>query len=168
MSLTLYDLSIPPFMRALRNLSAILDKGRAFADGKGLDHAELLEGRLAPDMLTLVGQVQRATDSAKFAAVRVGQVENLVMPDEEKTFDDIQARIATTLDFLGKVPANAMNGREDALVQLPSRTGAVDFTGTSYLLGFAVPNVYFHVTTAYAILRHKGVPVGKMDFIGRD
>lgn len=168
MPLSLHDLSIPPFMRALRNLSALLDKGRAFADERGLDHAELLEGRLAPDMLTLVGQVQRATDSAKFAAVRVGQVENLVMPDEEKTFDDLQARIATTLDFLGKVPANAMDGREDAEVQLPRRDAPVIFTGASYLLGFAVPNFYFHVTTAYAILRHKGVPVGKLDFLGRN
>lgn len=166
MPVSLYQLSIPPIMRALKNMSACLDKGRAYADDNGIAHADLLDARLAPDMLTLVGQVQRATDSAKFAAVRVGQVENLVMPDEEKSFDDLQARIEKTRDFLKAVPADAMDGREEAEVQLQLRGGPVTFTGTSYLQGFALPNVYFHVTTAYAILRHKGVPLGKLDFLG--
>ncbi len=166
MPLSLYQISVPPMTRMLKTMSAFIDKGRAHADANGMAHAELLEGRLAPDMLTLVGQVQRATDSAKFAAVRVGQVANLVMPDEEKTFDDLQARLARTIDFLQAVPADSMDGREEAEIVLDMRSGPVTFTGTSYLQVFALPNVYFHATTAYAILRHKGVPVGKLDFLG--
>ena len=154
MPLSLYQISVPPMIRMLKTMSAFIEKGRKHADANGMAHAELLEGRLAPDMLTLIGQVQRASDSAKFAAVRVGQVANVAMADEEKTFDDIQARLARTIDFLGAVPPDCMDGREDAEIVLDLRSGPVTFTGMSYLQGFALPNVYFHATTAYAILRH--------------
>jgi hypothetical protein len=166
MTLSLYDVSVPVFIRALGNLSAILEKGRVFADENGLPHAELLEARLIEDMAPLTRQIQSASDTAKFTAVRVGQVDTLVMADDETSFDDLQARIAKTIAFLQTVPADSMDGREAAEVLLVTPRGDVPFTGQSYVLGFALPNFFFHVTTAYALLRYKGVPVGKLDFLG--
>lgn len=167
MSLSLYDVSVPVFVRALRNLSEILEKGRAFADEKSIPHGELLEARLFSDMAPLTGQIQRASDSAKLAAVRVGQVENVPMADTETSFDDLQARIAATIAFLEKVPSNAMDGREAAEVVLKFGSLAKTLAAPEYLLTFALPNFFFHITTAYDILRHKGVPVGKLDYLGR-
>ncbi|MBX3529918.1 MAG: DUF1993 domain-containing protein [Rhizobiaceae bacterium] len=165
MSISLYEISIPVFLRGLANLSYVLEKGAAFADEKGMSHAELTEARLFPDMLPLTGQIQRASDTAKFVPVRVGGVENLPMPDNEVTFADMQARVATTVDFLKAMPADAFNGADDREVIVKGRTGDRVYTGRSYLLDFALPNFFFHTTTAYGILRHKGVPVGKMDFL---
>jgi hypothetical protein len=167
MPLSLYDISVPVFIRVLGNLSEVLKKGEAFADEKGIPHAQLLEARLIEDMLPLTGQIQRASDSAKFVPVRVGQVENVSMADDEVTFADLYARIDKTVAFLKAVDPTSMDGREEAEVVVKTRNGSTTFTGSNYLLGFAVPNFYFHVTTAYAILRHKGVPVGKLDYIGR-
>ncbi|WJH41769.1 DUF1993 domain-containing protein [Aliirhizobium terrae] len=167
MSLSLYDVSVPAFLRGFANLTDILKKGEAFADEKGLAHKELLESRLFEDMLPLTGQIQRASDSAKFVAVRVGQVENLAMADEEVTFADLHARIDKTFAFLKSVDPASMIGREDAEVTVKTRSGETRFTATGYVLGFAIPNFYFHVSTAYAILRHKGVPIGKMDYLGK-
>ena len=166
MATDLHTLTVPVFVRALTNLDAILDKGRAFAADQGIDESELLEARLIGDMGNLVSQIQRASDSAKGVMVRVGGVENVVMEDNETSFDDIKARIARTIDFLRSVPADAINGKEgaDVVVKFPNRE--FTFDGLSYVLGFATPNFYFHVTTAYDILRMKGVPVGKMDFLG--
>lgn len=166
MSLSLYDASVPVFLRALNNLSALLEKGRAFADEKGIAHADLLEARLIDDMAPLTAQIQRVSDTAKGVAVRVGQVENVAMEDKETSFDELQARIAATIAFLEKVPANCMDDREDAEVIVKTPNRSMTFTGQSYVLGFAVPNLYFHVTAAYAILRYKGVPIGKMDYLG--
>jgi hypothetical protein len=166
MTISLYDASIPVFLRGLRNLSAILEKGRQFADEKGLPHSDLTEARLIEDMSPLTAQIQRASDSAKFVAVRVGQVENVSMEDKEVSFDDLQARIAATIAFLEAVPASAMSGREEAEVILKTPNRSMTFTGQSYILHFALPNFFFHVTTAYALLRQKGVPIGKMDFLG--
>jgi hypothetical protein len=165
MSLSLYEISIPVMLRSLANLSYILEKGQAFADEKGMPQAELTEARLFPDMLPLTGQIQRASDSAKFVPVRVGGVENVPFPDTEVTFADMQARIATTEKFLKAMPKAAMDGAETREVIVKGRTGDRVYTGASYVLDFALPNFFFHVTTAYAILRHKGVPVGKMDFL---
>lgn len=167
MSLTLYDISIPVFLRAFDNLTEILKKGEAFADEKGIPHAQLLEARLYEDMLPLTGQIQRASDSAKFVPIRVGGVENLPMADEETTFADLHARIRKTADFLKAVDPAGMADKEDIEVVIKTRSGSTTFNGKSYVLNFALPNFFFHVTTAYAILRHKGVPVGKLDFIGR-
>lgn len=167
MSLSLYDISVPVFLRNFANLTEILQKGEAFADEKGIAHKELLEARLVEDMYPLTAQIQRASDSAKFTAVRVAQVETVAMADEEVTFADLHARIAKTVDFLKAVDPKSMDGREEAEVILTTRSGSRSFTGSSYVLNFALPNFYFHVTTAYAILRHKGVPIGKMDYIGR-
>jgi uncharacterized protein len=167
MSLSLYDVSVPAFLRGFANLTDILKKGEAFADEKGMAHKELLEARLFEDMLPLTGQIQRASDSAKFVAVRVGQMENVPMADEEVTFADLHARIDRTFTFLKSVDPASMDGREDAEVVVKTRSGETRFTATGYVLGFALPNFYFHVSTAYAILRHKGVPIGKMDYLGK-
>jgi hypothetical protein len=167
MSLTLYDVTVPVFIRAFGNLTEILKKGEAFADEKGLAHKELLETRLVDDMYPLISQIQRASDTAKFVPVRVGQIENIPMADEEVTFADLHARIEKTVALLNSVDPATMVNREDAEVIVKTRSGETKFTGKSYVLGFALPNFYFHVTTAYAILRHKGVPIGKMDYIGR-
>lgn len=166
MSLSLYDVSVPVFIRTLGSMSAFLEKGRAFADEKGMPHQELLEARLFPDMAPLTAQIQRASDAAKFVAVRVAQVENVGFEDTEASFAELQTRIARTVEFLKAVPANSMDGREEAEVVLTMRHGSVSFTGRDYVLNFALPNFFFHVTTAYALLRHKGVPVGKRDFLG--
>lgn len=163
---SLYDITIPVFSRALKNLSANLDKGRAWAEQNGMPAEELLAARLYPDMLPLTGQIQRASDTSRFVAVRVGGVEPKPMADTETSSDDLQARIAATRDFLKAVPASSFDGKENIEVKLRPGGRELTFTGEAYILGFAIPNFYFHCTTAYAILRHKGVPIGKMDFLG--
>jgi uncharacterized protein len=168
MFLSLYDISVPVFLRAFRNLSDILEKASAFADEKGIPHSELLEARLFSDMAPLTAQIQRASDTAKFTAIRVGQVENVPMADTETSFDDLQARIAATVAFLDKVPPKAMERRETAEIVLKLGNLSKTFTAREYLLAFVLPNFFFHVTTAYDLLRHKGVPIGKLDFIGRN
>jgi len=166
MATQLYDLTVPVFLRGFHAMSGFLAKGEAFAAEKGIDPAELLNARLIEDMGPLTSQVQRASDSAKFTAVRIGGLENVAMPDEETSFADLQARIAKTVAFLNSVPRESIDGKEDAPVELKTPTRTMQFTGSSYVLGFVLPNFYFHVTTAYALLRHKGVPIGKMDFLG--
>jgi hypothetical protein len=166
MTTELYDLTIPVFIRGFASMSAILEKGRAFADEQGIAHDDLLQARLIEDMHPLIYQVQRASDAAKFTAARLGQVESVSMPDEETSFAELQARIARTVDFLKSVPADAINGREGAeiVIKLPNRS--FEMSGLAYAQGFAMPNFYFHSTMTYALLRMKGVPVGKMDFLG--
>lgn len=166
MSLSLYDVSVPVFIRSLGNLSAILEKSRAFADEHGIAHADLLEARLFEDMAPLIAQIQRASDTARFTAGRVGQQEIAPIADTEASFDDLQTRIAATIAALKAVPTTCMDGRDDAEVILKTPKQDVSFTGKSYVLNFAVPNFFFHITTAYDILRYKGVPVGKLDFLG--
>ncbi|MEO6386726.1 MAG: DUF1993 domain-containing protein [Croceibacterium sp.] len=163
---SLYDTSIPPFIRGLTNLKGLLEKGRAYAAEQGWEESELTQARLVEDMQPLTYQVQRVSDTAKGLAVRVGQAENEAFPDEEVTLDDLVARIDRTIAFLQNVPAAGFDGRDDAEVVLKTPNREITFTGTSYVLGFAVPNFYFHITAAYAILRMKGVPVGKMDYLG--
>ena len=167
MATALYDLTVPVLLRALRNLSAVLEKGRVHAEAQGLAPEALLQARLFEDMAPLTSQVQRVSDAAKGALVRIGQVANVAMEDTETTFEQLQARIAATIAFVEAVPREAIDGREDAeiILQIPN-TGSLTFTGRDYLLGFVLPNVFFHVTTAYAILRHNGVPVGKRDYLG--
>jgi hypothetical protein len=167
MGTSLYDLTIPVFIRSLTNLSAILAKSEAWAAEQGVDPAELLAVRLIEDMHPLPYQVQRACDSAKGAAVRIGGVENKVFPDEETTFAELQARIAGIIAFLRHVPRAAMDGQEEKAVRLDLPDGqSIPFTGQSFALGFAIPNFFFHMTMAYALLRHRGVPLGKLDYLG--
>lgn len=161
MSLSMYQASVPVFLRQLGTLSEILKKGAAHDKGEAL-----LEAKLADDMFALTRQVQIASDAAKGAIARLGGVEPPVMPDEEKTFADLQARIEKTIAFIKTVPADKIDGSEDRKIEmkLPNRT--LEFTGQTFLLHFSLPNFFFHVTTAYAILRHSGVGVGKMDYLG--
>jgi hypothetical protein len=166
MSTSLYDLSVPVFIRGLTNLSAILDKAAAHAEGEGKPAEGLLETRLYPDMHALAYQVQRASDASRFFVARMGQIDNPPMEDNETTFAELQARIAATIAYLEAAPRDAIDGREEAEVELKNPRATLVFKGISYLLDFALPNFFFHCTTAYALLRHQGVPIGKMDFIG--
>jgi hypothetical protein len=166
MSLSLYDITVPVFIRALDNLSEILKKGRAFADEQGLPHADLLEARLFHDMAPLTAQIQRASDASRFTVKRISGRDIPEMPDTETSFDELEARIAATIAFLKTVPAESMNGREGAPVEVKTPNVTLQFTGRSFVLDFVIPNFFFHVTTAYALLRHKGVPIGKRDYIG--
>lgn len=166
MATDLHTLAIVPLLRGLSNLSAILEKGRRWADEQGVPHAQLLNARLIADMGPLTMQIQRASDTAKGAAARLGQAEAPPMPDTEVSFDELQARIARTVEFLKSVPPEAVNGRDDATVILTVPNRRMEFTGRSYALGFVLPNFYFHVTASYSILRAQGVPLGKMDYLG--
>jgi len=163
---SLYDITVPPFIKALEATAAFLEKGRAYGEAQGWDESALIDARLYPDMGTLATQIQRATDSAKFLAVRVGGVENKPFPDEEKSFADLAARIAGTIAFLKAAPREGFDGKEETEVVLTTPSRSITFTGQSYVNSFVIPNFYFHVTAAYAILRMKGVPVGKLDYLG--
>ena len=166
MATELYDLTVPVFLRGFAAMAKFLDKGRAYADEHNLPHEALLNARLFEDMAPLTAQIQRASDAAKFAAARLAQIDGPAMPDTEASFDELQARIAATVAFLESVDAKAMNGREDADITIVTPNKSFHMQGRAYALNFALPNFYFHTTTAYAILRAKGVPVGKMDFLG--
>ncbi len=167
MSISAYDLSIPTFQRGFAVLSKLLDKAEALADEKKFKPEVLVNARLAPDMLSLAGQIQRLSDTAKGAASRLTGTEAPSFPDEEVTLADLRARIEKTTTYLASLPESAYAGAEERDVVLKTRQQEVHFTGKDYLLTFAIPNFYFHLTTAYAILRHNGVAVGKMDFLGR-
>jgi hypothetical protein len=162
----LYDLTVPAFLRGLRVLSTLLDKGAAFAAEQGIDPATLTGARLIEDMRPLTAQVQLATDSAKGAVIRIGELEPFPLPDTEETFADLQDRIARTIAFLESVPRDRIDGREEATVILKTPRGEFPFTGRSHVLTFSLPNFYFHLTTAYALLRQAGVPLGKLDYLG--
>jgi hypothetical protein len=166
MKISMYQASAPRFANILRNLSAILDKAQAHCDAKKIDPQALLQARLYPDMFPLVRQVQIACDTAKGAVARLAGVDIPKHEDTEQTFSDLKARIAKTLDFVESSSAQRIEGSEDKEVVLKMREREVKFNGMQYLLGHAYPNFYFHVTTAYAILRHNGVEIGKRDFIG--
>ena len=167
MSFTLYDASIPVFLRAFGQLSAILDKAAAHAEAKKIDPAVLVGARLSPDMYPLARQIQTASDAAKFAGARLAGVEAPSFPDDETTFDELQQRIAKTVTFLQGIDASAIAGQEGREIVLKRATGDIHLTGASYLQGLALPNFYFHVVTAYDILRHNGVEIGKADYLGK-
>jgi hypothetical protein len=143
-----------------------LEKAAAHAEEKGIDPLTLTSARLIDDMAPLTAQVQFASDSAKGAIIRIGELDPLPMPDTEQSFAELQERIAKTIAFLESVPRERIDGREDAQVVLKTPRGDFPFTGRSHALGFALPNFYFHVTTAYALLRQAGVPIGKLDYLG--
>lgn len=166
MAITLYDITVPVFLRGLDRLGHVLAAGRAWGEAEGVAAETLLAARLAPDMLPLTGQVQRASDTAKLAMVRLGGVENVPFPDEERSFADLDARIAKTRAFLEAVPRAALDGREDEVISPSIGRRQVTLPARGYALGFALPNFFFHVTTAYAILRAEGAPLAKPDFIG--
>ena len=166
MAISLYDASVPVFIRGLDQLTHVLNKGLAHAQAQGLDTATLVNARLAPDMLTLAGQVQRASDASKLAAARLGGMTAPSFADTESTYDELLQRIAKTRDFLASVDRAAIDGQEAREVRLKVGDGEIVFDAQRYLLQFAIPNFFFHVTTAYDVLRHVGVPVGKRDYLG--
>ncbi|CAG7857601.1 hypothetical protein MCAMS1_02490 [biofilm metagenome] len=166
MSLDMYQTSIPVFVRMLGNLSTILDKGAAHAKANNIDPSVFINARLAADMYPLSRQVQIATDMVKGCAARLAGLEVPSYEDNEATFSELQERIAKTMAFLQSFNAEQINGSEERTVTLKLRGKAICFLGQPYLLNFVLPNLYFHVTTAYAILRHNGVEIGKMDYLG--
>lgn len=166
MATELYDLTVPVFTRGLKALSAILDKAAAHATETGADPQALLALRLAPDMHPLSKQVQIACDGSKLCVARLSGAEAPVNEDTETTIAELQARIAATLAFIGSVPRDAIDGQEDRDVVLKFPGGEWPFKGQAYVVGFALPNVFFHLTAAYGLLRQAGVPLGKRDFLG--
>ena len=163
----MYQASAPRFASILRNLSTLLDKAEAHCAAKKLDPAALTTYRLYPDMFPFTRQVQIACDTAKGAVARLAGVEIPKHEDTEQTFAELKSRIAKTLDFVESVSASKIDGSEEKEIVLQMRSGERRFKGQQYLLGHAYPNFYFHVTTAYNILRHNGVEIGKADFIGK-
>lgn len=167
MSLSLHDVSIPPLSLGLTNLSAILDKAAAHAESKKIDAKVLPDARLIADMFPLKRQVQIACDTAKGAAARLAGVEIPKHEDTESTIAELKERIAKTLAFIASIKAEQVNAGEgrEIVLQFPRQT--LKFSGRDYLMKFVFPNFYFHLTTAYAILRKNGVEVGKNDFLGQ-
>lgn len=166
MPITMYSASVPMFVRMLGNLVKFIEKAEAHAQAKKFDPAVYLTARLAPDMLPFTRQVQIACDTAKFCMARLGGVEAPKHEDNEASLGDLKARIAKTLAFIQSVPADQIVGTEDKDINVPRRDGVLVMKGEAYLKHFATPNFYFHVTTAYALLRHYGVELGKADFLG--
>ena len=164
MATELYDLTVPVFTRALKALSDLLDKAVAHAGEAGAD--ALLSSRLAGDMHPLSKQVQIACDGPKLCVARLSGIEAPVNEDTETTIPELKARIAATLDYIASVPREAIDGQEDRDVVLKFPGGEWPFKGQGYVTGFALPNFFFHVTTAYGLLRQAGVPIGKRDVLG--
>ncbi len=166
MTFSIYDASVPPMIRMFDNLSKILDKAVAQAKSEDKDPNTLLEARLAPDMHPLTRQIQIASDSAKGCAARLAGVEPPSFPDTEQSFPELQARIARTIEYLKSIKPEQLAGAETRTVTLKTPQRTLEFSGRDFLTQFALPNFYFHVTTAYGLLRHKGIAIGKMDYLG--
>ncbi|MCB1537641.1 MAG: DUF1993 domain-containing protein [Rhodospirillales bacterium] len=165
--LGMYEASIPVFVRHLENLAVFLKKGADDAAARNIDPAVFLNARLAPDMFALTRQVQIATDMCKAFPCRLTGAEPPSYPDTETGFDELQARIAKTIAHLKTFTPAQIDGREGASVVFPRRGGREwRFSGADYLMHYVTPNLLFHITTAYAILRHNGVNLGKADFLG--
>ncbi len=166
MSLSMYQASVPRFANILSNLSSILDKAQAHIDARKIDPATLTTYRLFPDMLPFTKQVQIACDTAKGAVARLAGIENPVHEDNEKTLPELKARIAKTLAFIQSVSPAQIDGTEDKDIVIRRGETETHYKGMQFLLGSAIPNIYFHVTAAYNILRHNGVEIGKRDYLG--
>jgi hypothetical protein len=167
MTISMYQASAPRFVNILKNLSALLDKAQAHCEAKKIDPLVLTSCRLFPDMLPFTRQITIACDTAKGAVARLASVEIPKHEDVEKTFEELKARIAKTVQFIESIKPVQIDGSEDKDIVLKLRAREVPYKGMQYLLGFALPNFYFHVVTAYAILRHNGVEIGKSDYIGQ-
>jgi hypothetical protein len=166
MPLSMSELSLPAFSQGLEALASTLAKAEEHAAATKVDEGVFLQARLYPDMFPMVRQVQIACDFAKGAVARLSGAEVPSWPDDETSFAALRARVARTLDYVRSVPAAALDGSEErsVVLQAPGRTLA--FRGADYLLSFVLPNFYFHLTTAYGLLRHNGVAIGKRDFVG--
>ncbi len=167
MKISMYQASVPTFTLMLNNLSAILEKAAAHAEAKKIDPAVLLNARLYPDMFPLSRQVQIATDNAKGCAARLAGAEPPKYEDNETTFSELIARIRKTAEYLATFKPEQIDGSEDRAITLKFRDTTRKFVGMPYLLNYVLPTIYFHITTAYGILRHNGVEIGKQDFLGK-
>ncbi len=166
MAISMHSAAVPMMNTLLGALSGVLDKAEAFAKAKNFDPSVLANDRLAPDMFPLWRQIQIACDMARGGALRLAGRDVPTMPDVEPTFDSMKKRIADTLAVIATIPAAEIDGSEDREVVLKMRAGEMSFTGQRYLVGFVIPNLTFHCATAYNILRHNGVEIGKRDFLG--
>lgn len=166
MSLSMHQASVPALLQILGSLQALIDKAAAHCEARKIDPATLVGYRLAPDMFAFARQIQIATDSAKGIAARLAGVEIPKIADEETTFDELKARLTKVADFISSLSPVQFEGAEARTVTLKLGGQDTHFTGANYLLGFGLPNFYFHAATAYDILRHAGVPIGKRDFLG--
>ena len=166
MSLSMYQASAPVFVRALNNLAHVLKKGQAHASGLNVSDETLLQTRLIPDMLPLVKQVQIACDMATRGVARLAGAEPQSFEDNEASFDDVYSRIQRAIDYINTFKPEQIDGSESRAIHLKMRNGEMNFEGQAYLLSFVLPNLFFHCTTAYNILREAGTQIGKPDFIG--
>ena len=166
MKLSIYDASVPVAIRAMNNLAAILEKAAAHTDARKIGPAVLVQARLYPDMFPLARQVQIAADTAKYGPARLAGAEAPAYEDTETTVAELIARVRRTVSYLETLPKSAFEGAEDRTVTWTARGKSRSMQGQPYLLTHVLPNVYFHVTTAYAILRHNGVELGKADYLG--
>jgi uncharacterized protein len=167
MSLSMHAASVPVFVKMLGNMLVWLDKAQAHAEARKFDSANFLGLRLSPDMLPLARQIQITSDTAKGCAARLAGVDIPKWEDNEVTLDDLRTRVRKTVEFVQSVPAQQFEGSEAKEISLPTRSGEPRrFTGENYLKHFVLPNFYFHATVTYALLRHGGVEVGKMDYLG--
>ena len=166
MTITLHSASVPIFTRMLANLLTWLDKAEAHAAAKKFEPSVFLATRLAPDMLPFTAQIQIACDAAKFGVSRIAGVDAPKFDDKEASFAELRERIRKTIDFVASVPASQIDGKEDAELIVPRRSGPVTWKAEAYLKNHVMPNFFFHLTTAYALLRHNGVDLGKSDFLG--
>lgn len=162
----MYEITIPPLVLALKNLSHIIKKGKRNADARNIDHSIFLNSRLTPDMYALTRQVQIATDMSKGAGARLAGIAVPRYEDNETTFEQLLARLTKTIAFLESITPEQLEGAETRHIEMMVRDSKREFVGLDYLLRWVQPNVYFHVTTTYSILRHLGVELGKRDFLG--
>jgi uncharacterized protein len=166
MTLSMYGASVPAFLRGLDVLSVLVDRAIAHAGARGFNGGILVGARLAPDMLPFAGQIQRASDTAKFAAARLTDLPSPRFADTEVTLDELRQRIDATVDYLKTFRAEQFDGSDERKISYNAGGGPRQSSGQDYLLNFALPNFYFHVATAHDILRHNGVPIGKREYLG--
>ncbi len=165
MTISIYNSLVPVAIHKLQNLSAILEKASIHAQNKKIEESVLLNARLFPDMFPLTRQVQIACDTAKAGVSRLAEIEIPSHADTEKTFAELQQRIAKTIDFLKTIKPEQLNGKEELKISYHQHGRDRNFIGLPYLTDYVLPNIYFHITTSYAILRHNGVEIGKKDFL---
>ena len=167
MNISMYNASIPPMIKSLGNLEAILDKAIAHAAARKIDDAAFVEARLFPDMFPFARQIRIATDMSKGAGARLAGIDIPKFEDNEKTLPELKARVRKAIDFLKTLAAAQIDGSEDKAITLTAGSNTFNFKGLDYLNSWVLPNFYFHVATAYNLLRHGGVEIGKMDFLGK-
>ena len=167
MKISMYQASVPTCTRVLNNLAAILEKASAHAEARKIDPAALLNARLFPDMFPFSRQVQIATDTANGGIARLAGTEVPEYENNESGFADLLARLRKTIAYLENFKPEQLDGTEDKTITWQTRSSTKSMQGLPYLLNHLLPNLFFHATTAYNILRHSGVELGKMDFLGR-